>query len=331
MSVPACRTSRRILPGSGCVVTDMNTLPETPPESGTGLDSLGLFDARYAGFLESLADLRPRLHRYCARMTGSVMDGEDVIQEAVFEAYRKLDQFDGGRALGPWLFRIAHNRCIDFLRRREVRQEAEAAVAEPDVVLPVEPAGSALGAAMERLVTQLPPKERSCILLKDVFDYSLEEIADLVDSTPGGVKAALNRGRGKLEALAAAAPATPVRQADPAALQLLQLYVERFNRRDWDGVRELISADARLRVGDCFAGRFADSPYLGEYQRGSIPWHMVPGEVDGELVVMILLRSEQGLTPLAPIRVVIEGGRIVLIADYCKCPWLLQSAEWSVD
>jgi RNA polymerase sigma-70 factor (ECF subfamily) len=310
------------------------TNPHDPGvDPATDLDRLGLFDARYGAFLESLAALRPRLHRYCARMTGSAMDGEDVMQEAVFEAYRKLGQFDPGRELSPWLFRIAHNRCIDFLRRRQVRQEAEAAAAatQPDAVLPVEPAGSALGTAMERLVTQLPPKERSCVLLKDVFDYSLEEIADLVDSTPGGVKAALNRGRSKLDALAAAAPATPVRQADPAALQLLQLYIERFNRRDWDGVRELISADARLRVGDCFAGRFADSPYLGEYQRGSIPWHMATGEVDGELVVMILLRSEQGLAPLAPIRVVIEGGRIVRLADYCKCPWLLQSAEWSVD
>ncbi|WP_352503014.1 MULTISPECIES: sigma-70 region 4 domain-containing protein [unclassified Mesorhizobium] len=51
---------------------------------------------------------------------------------------------------------------------------------------------------MERLVIHLPPKERACVLLKDVFDYSLEEIADLVGSTVGGVKAALNRGRSGL-------------------------------------------------------------------------------------------------------------------------------------
>jgi RNA polymerase sigma-70 factor, ECF subfamily len=60
-------------------------------------------------------------------MTGSVLDGEDVMQAAVFGAYRKLDRFDDTRALSPWLFRIAHNRCIDFLRRREVRQAAEGA------------------------------------------------------------------------------------------------------------------------------------------------------------------------------------------------------------
>jgi len=131
-------------------------------------------------------------------MTGSVMDGEDIVQEALFEAYRKLDKFDDSRPLKPWLFRIAHNRCIDFLRKRGVRIEAESAAMSPDMVEPKEPVVLGLGQAAEHLVTSLPPKERACVLLKDVFDYSLEEIAELVDSTIGGVKAALNRGRTKL-------------------------------------------------------------------------------------------------------------------------------------
>ena len=61
--------------------------------------------------------------------------------------------------------------------------------------------GPVVGPAIEHLVLNLPPKERACVLLKDVFDYSLEEIAELVDSTVGGVKAALNRGRSKLASL----------------------------------------------------------------------------------------------------------------------------------
>lgn len=59
-------------------------------------------------------------------MTGSVLDGEDLVQEALFEAYRKLDKYDDNRPLAPWLFQIAHNRCIDLLRRRGVREEVEA-------------------------------------------------------------------------------------------------------------------------------------------------------------------------------------------------------------
>jgi RNA polymerase sigma-70 factor, ECF subfamily len=112
---------------------------------------VGSFDARYRAFLETVTQLRPRLHRYCARMTGSVMDGEDVAQEALFEAYRKLDQFDDLRPLGPWLFRIAHNRCIDFLRRRNVRQQAEAeAIAEtPESITPDDLPDTMLDQAVE--------------------------------------------------------------------------------------------------------------------------------------------------------------------------------------
>src|SRR5215831_13733059 len=164
------------------------------------MNSDGPFDARYVAFLETISALRPSLHRYCARMTGSVMDGEDVVQEALFEAYRKLDHFDENRPLKPWLFRIAHNRCIDFLRHRGVRDEAEVAAAVPEATEPADPVVGT-GKAVEHLVLMLPPKERACILLKDVLDYSLEEIADLIDSTVGGVKAALNRGRSKLAKL----------------------------------------------------------------------------------------------------------------------------------
>jgi len=290
----------------------------------SGADSGGLFQPRYVAFLETVSHLRSRMHRYCARMTGSAMDGEDVMQEALFDAYRKLEQFDTTRALKPWLFRIVHNRCIDFLRRRQVREDAEATAVESVSIQPIEPLGHASRHALERLVIHLPPKERACLLLKDVFDYSLEEIAELVDSTVGGVKAALNRGRGKLECLhdQPGAEAT----ANPTALEVLRLYVDRFNRHDWDGVRELASADARLRVADCFGGRLADSPYFIEYGRRSIPWRMALGAVDGEDVVIIMLDDPNGLAPFSVIRIEILDGRVVNITDYVKCPWVIDVA-----
>ncbi len=286
----------------------------------------GRFEARYLAFLETITHLRPSLHRYCARMTGSVLDGEDVVQEALFQAYRKLETFDDSRPLAPWLFRIAHNRCIDFLRRRGIRQqaEAEAAVAEADSTPPVEPVGPALGKAVEHLVLMLPPKERACLLLKDVFDYSLEEIADLVDSTVGGVKAALNRGRSKLAERPTGIPSARAQTSDDATL--LQLYVERFNQRDWVGLRELIAADARLLVADRFVGRVADSPYFGTYERMPVSWRLAVGEVDGEAAVIIQHAGAEGWVPRATARLRVADGLIVGITDYGHCPWVLSAA-----
>src|ERR1700757_1231421 len=284
----------------------------------------GPFEARYLAFLETITQLRPRLHRYCSRMTGSVLDGEDVVQDALFEAYRKLDQYDDSRPLAPWLFRIAHNRCIDFLRRRGVRVEAETAAMGPDSVLPSNAPVLGVGRAVEQVVMSLPPKERACVLLKDFFDYTLEEIAELVSSTVGGVKAALNRGRAKLAALPA--PATSRRAASPELSRLLHLYVDRFNKRDWDGLRELVRADAQLRVADRFAGPIDESPYFGNYDRQRVPWRLTVGEVDGEMAVVVLRQHGDEWKPDSVARLEVIDQHIARIVDYAHCPWVLPAA-----
>ena len=162
------------------------------------------------------------------------------------------------------------------------------------------------------------------MLLKDVFDYSLEEISELVGSSVGGVKAALNRGRSRLSAL----PRPPVapRTANPELSALLRLYVERFNRKDWDGLRELISADAQLRVVDVFEGRLANAPYFSNYARLSVSWKLAVGQVDGEPVVVALRLSGDAWIPYSFVRLDVSGQKIDRIVDYSHCPWVAKLA-----
>ncbi|MEO6525479.1 MAG: sigma-70 family RNA polymerase sigma factor [Gemmatimonadaceae bacterium] len=304
----------------------MYRLDEVDDAADDAAPDRGTFDARYLAFLTTVADLRPSLHRYCARMTGSVADGEDVVQEALFHAYRRLETFDDTRPIKPWLFRIAHNRCIDFLRSRGVREDAESSADAPDVVWPVDPPGPALGRAVEHLVLTLPPMERACVLLKDVLDHSLEEIAALVGSTVGGVKAALHRGRAKL----ASAPKPRARvphATSPDDVALLGRYVERFNQRDWDGLRELVTADTRVRVADRFSGRLSDSPYFGRYGRITKPWRLLLAQVDGEPMIVSEYAEDGVWAARGIMRLRLHEGRIADIADYQHCPWVLAGAE----
>jgi len=293
-------------------------MPERPKD---------LFDARYRAFLETVSDVRAPLHRYCARMTGSRLDGEDLVQETLFEAYTKIETLDDAHKLKSWLFRIAHNRCIDFLRRRGARERAESAYSGDIAAVAAEPAMTGAHRAIERLVGHLPPKERACVLLKDVFDYSLEETAALVDSSVGGVKSALARGRAKLADLHAEPTREQGLRLDPNTARLLQRYVELFNRHDWDGVRGLTSADARLRVADCFDGLLKNSPYFYEYERNPDKWTMELGTIDGEPVLLVLFQRGDSWQVAWPVRVHVASGVIDRIEDYYACPWIIGGAS----
>ncbi len=297
--------------------------------------SEGPFEARYLAFLETVANLRPRLHRYCARMTSSILDGEDIVQEALFLAYRKLDQFEDGRPLAPWLFRIAHNQCIDFLRRKTVRLEAERDAATDAEIQTAEPTLAALDLpwAVERLVVNLPPKERACVLLKDVLGESIEEIAEVIGSTAGGVKAALHRGRGKLARLAGQTPAETLAAVPASRAEIPPVYfeyVDRFNRRDWEGLRALIRDDARLRVADRFAGSLENSPYFGRYAAMKTLWRMAVGWLEGVPVVVSLGLQGETWIVRGFVRIEIDEGLVVAITDYRHCPWMASWAEVSL-
>ena len=205
-------------------------------------------DERQAQLVALAAELRPELHRYCARLMGSVIEGEDVVQDTLVRALGALPSLDEATPLRPWLFRIAHNRALDLLRGRVLRQtdsmESAADVADPTHPDPVEMLmrQQAVKTAVSRFA-ELPVLQRSIVILKDVLDESLTEIAALLDLTVDAVKGHLARGRARLREINATAIALPA--ASTASAAVLR-YVALFNQRDWDGLRALLADDVKL-------------------------------------------------------------------------------------
>ena len=129
-----------------------------------------------AKLLALASELRPELHRYCARLMGSVIDGEDVVQDTFARALVALGEIGEMPQLRPWLFRIAHNRALDLLRSRRVRKaepiELASGIADEANPDPVEVLmrQEAVETAVSRFA-ELPLMQRSVVILKDVLGY----------------------------------------------------------------------------------------------------------------------------------------------------------------
>src|SRR5215469_4403364 len=200
-----------------------------------------------AAFDRLLGELRPRLHRYCARMTGSVIDGEDVVQEALvkaIEAFTATPSIDKPEA---WLFRIAHNAALDFLRRR-ARLEARSSGEDLDMIIDPSDdiADRQAAAASLHTFMRLPVTQRSSVILMDVLGYSLDEISGVTDATIPSVKAALHRGRARLRQLAQEPDDRPPPALAAPERARLATYIDRFNARDFDAVRNMLADEVRL-------------------------------------------------------------------------------------
>ncbi len=284
---------------------------------------------RSAQLLTLAGELRPELHRYCARLMGSVIEGEDVVQDTFARALVALDELHEVPPMRAWLFRIAHNRALDLLRSRRVRAaepiEAAHEVADLESRDPVEVMmrREAVETAVSRFA-ELPTVQRSVVILKDVLDQSLEEIAAMLDLTVNAVKAHLARGRAGLKAVNARAPVQPApRPPSPAVAR----YVGLFNRRDWDGLCALLADDVRLvqstyppRAGAANVGMF-----FGIYSREA-PVRLVPAWLDGREVIAVY-EDPPAAKPNYLMWLEWRGDQISFIRDYRYVRYVVDDAE----
>lgn len=273
-------------------------------------------------FEKMLADLRPRLHRYCARMVGSAIEGEDVVQDAMTKAAQAFPTAgDIGRP-DAWLFRIAHNTALDALRRRKRRPTAEL---DHDPAGPADAAEARVAVSSSLAVLMnLPVSQRAAVVLIDVLGHSNEEAAEILGVTPAAAKAALHRGRERLKTLRGE-PATA--RLDPAERSRLQAYADRFNARDFDALRALLAQEVRLDLANRLRleGKAPVSVYFTRYSE-SQDWRFEVGQVEGRPALLV---SDPAALGVVTYVVVLDwaDGEVVGIRDYRYAPYVLESMD----
>jgi RNA polymerase sigma factor (sigma-70 family) len=281
-------------------------------------------------FME-LVDERPELHRYCARMTGSIFDGEDVVQETLAKAYYALGQMVQAPNLKPWIFRIAHNTAVDFIKRYE-RQHVEPVADVPDYAEPEESGvDPALVEAALTVFAELPPTQRSAAILKDVLGQSLEETAHTMGTSVGAVKAALSRARANIARTPRVRFAEPAKPVSGETLTTLRRYADLFNAHNWDELRALLAAESRLEVvARVQHPRAVDAGYYDRYAAYTKTEDLraEAGFVDGAPVIAIF-SPPSSREPAYFVLLEVSAGRISLIRDFRYVPYIAIDARYS--
>ena len=217
---------------------------------------------------DELETYRRELTGYCYRMLGSGFEAEDAVQETMVRAWRNIEGFEGRSALRSWLYRIAHNVCLDMVQGPQRRARpmdlspagradgalgtplAENAWVTPIADTSVLPEGDPADVASARdsirlafvaALQHLPAKQRAVLILCEVLRWQAAEVAELLETTVASVNSALQRARATLDGLDLEESRIT---AGPEQQELLQRYVEAFERYDIESLVTLVHDDA---------------------------------------------------------------------------------------
>jgi RNA polymerase sigma-70 factor, ECF subfamily len=279
--------------------------------------------AAQRAFFARVDPVRPQLHRYCRRLTGNAWDAEDLLQEALTRAFaRAADSHQRVERVLPWLVRIATNAYLDGWRR-----PAPVPVELPD--LPSVPNLDPLEVrdALNAVATLLSPQERAAVVLKDVFDFPLAEIAAMLRTSVAAVKAALHRGRDRLGAPEPARREALDRRASPDRA-VLDAMAEAFTAYDIERLTALLLADAESEVVGMVYEVGVDMIRRGSLHHtlvleDSVRYSAQVQEFDGVPLLLLWETPVDGSGPAAVsdvLRVETVDGRVVRLRWYYFCP-----------
>jgi len=276
-----------------------------------------------------LAELRPKLHRYCARMTGSVIDAEDVVQDVLVRVVVSLPNAPFVDKFESWLFRVAHNASIDFLRRR-ARSEAARLDEDPDTLGDLErPVDDPeIVEASLRTFMRLPAAQRSAVILMDVLGYRLHEICGIMQASLPAVKSALHRGRMRLRELVREPENRQHAALSENERSLLSAYIDRFNARDFDAIRDMLAEEVKLDLvnRERRDGKRRVAVYFENYASKD-DWHFTLGEVDGQPAILVNDPRNSSGGPRYFVLLEWRSDRLQRIRDFRYARYAMRDAE----
>jgi RNA polymerase sigma-70 factor (ECF subfamily) len=278
-------------------------------------------------YVDLIAPLRPALHAVCRRLAGNVWEAEDLVQDTLLRGFAALGQIHHGiENPRGYLLRTATHLWIDAQRRRGFEARALAETEAPAE----EPHPREVREAGERVLQRLSPQESAAVVLKDAFEMSIDEIADLLGTTAGAVKAALHRGRGRLGEPEGGAAS---RRPRPSAA-LVDRFVSLYAKADVAGLVALMLDGGSVENVGCGIefGRENFPRKDGWFQRavfGHPEWpaefqyegaRLERAELDGEPIVLgfATRRGREALEQV--LRIDEVGGRIARLRGYAFCP-----------
>jgi RNA polymerase sigma-70 factor (TIGR02960 family) len=319
---------------------------------GDALGEAALARAR-AGEEDAFRELtdphRRELQLHCYRILGSLQDAEDMVQETLLAAWRRLEAFEGRASVRAWLYRIATNRCLDALRARSRRPREVRAMNDPpeptrrtdpiwlepypDVLLDDLPdrspgpaaryeAREAVELAFIVALQGLPPRQRAALVLRDVLGFRTAEVAEMLDTGEGSVKGALQRARATLEARLPAADRDRAPVPNSAReRQLVGRFADAFASGDVAEVVALLTDDALLTMPPQpleYQGHEAIAAYLSYRAelRGTLL--VVPTRANTQPALGCYMPDAQAAIarPYSLIVLTLEGDRIAAITRF---------------